>query len=42
VFDTQGSYAWLYIGSFAVGLGAVAVALAFKPRAAVPQLAAAE
>ena len=31
VFDTFDSYAWLYIGSFAVGLGAVAIALTFKP-----------
>ena len=31
VFDTYGSYAWLYIGSFGFGLGAVAVALTFRP-----------
>jgi MFS family permease len=31
VFDTWGSYAWLYIGSFSIGLGAVAVSLAFRP-----------
>lgn len=31
VFDTYGSYAWLYIGSFAIGLGAVAIALTFRP-----------
>jgi MFS family permease len=31
VFDTFGQYSWLYIGSFSVGLGAVAVALAFPP-----------
>ena len=42
VFDTHASYAWLYIGSFAVGLAAVAVALTFKPRPIVPQLAAAD
>ena len=42
VFDTQASYAWLYIGSFAVGLAAVAVALAFNPRSVAPRLAAAE
>ena len=29
IFDSAGSYTWLYIGSFAVGLGAVAIALAF-------------
>jgi MFS family permease len=31
VFDTFHAYQWLYIGSFAVGLGAVAIALAFPP-----------
>jgi MFS family permease len=31
VFDTFGNYAWLFIGSAAVGLGAVAMALAFPP-----------
>ncbi|QND54788.1 MFS transporter (plasmid) [Phyllobacterium sp. 628] len=31
IFDTSGSYAWLYLGSAAVGLGAVAIALAFPP-----------
>jgi hypothetical protein len=29
VFDTFNEYAWLYVGSFGVGLGAMAVALAF-------------
>ena len=33
IFDTTGGYAWLYIGSFAIGLGAVAIAFAF-PRPA--------
>ena len=31
IFDTFGSYGWLYIGSFGIGLGAVAIALAFPP-----------
>jgi MFS family permease len=31
VFDAFHAYSWLYIGSFAVGLGAVAIALAFPP-----------
>jgi MFS family permease len=31
VFDAFSSYAWLYVGSFAVALGAVAMALAFPP-----------
>jgi MFS family permease len=30
-FDTYGSYAWLYIASAAIGLGAVAIALTFRP-----------
>ena len=40
VFDTYASYSWLYVGSFSVGLAAVAVALTFKPRP-VAQLSAA-
>src|SRR6266513_3006882 len=31
IFDRFGAYTWLYIGSFAVGIGAVAIALAFPP-----------
>ena len=31
VFDHFGAYGWLYIGSFAIGLGAVAMALTFRP-----------
>ena len=31
VFDTWGSYSWLYIGSFVIGLCAAAVALMFRP-----------
>jgi MFS family permease len=31
IFDAFDAYSWLFIGSFAVGLGAVAVALAFPP-----------
>jgi MFS family permease len=31
VFDTFATYSWLFIGSFVVGLGAVAIALAFPP-----------
>jgi MFS family permease len=31
VFDRFGTYTWMYVGSFAVGLGAVAIALAFPP-----------
>jgi MFS family permease len=38
-FDTFGTYTWLYVGSFAVGLGAVAIALAFPPVARSPQSA---
>jgi MFS family permease len=31
VYDTFGGYAWLFIGSFGIGLGAVAIALTFRP-----------
>jgi MFS family permease len=31
IFDTFNAYDWLYIGSFAVGIGAAAIALAFPP-----------
>ncbi|MEA2741330.1 MAG: hypothetical protein QOH05_4637 [Acetobacteraceae bacterium] len=41
IFDTFQAYSWLYIGSFSVGLGAAAIALAFPPlpsrRSAQPQ-----
>ena len=39
IFDAFGTYTWLYIGSFAVGLGAVAIALAFPPFSPRPQAA---
>jgi MFS family permease len=44
IFDAFGGYTWLFIGAFALGLGAVAIAFAFPraPRAftgTVPQLA---
>jgi MFS family permease len=29
VFDTFSAYRWLYVGSFAIGMAAVAVALSF-------------
>jgi predicted MFS family arabinose efflux permease len=29
VFDTFRSYGWLYVGSFGIGIAAVAVALSF-------------
>ncbi len=32
VYDTTGAYTWLYIGSFAMGLGAMLVALTFPTR----------
>jgi MFS family permease len=31
IFDTFNGYGWLYIGSFGIGLGAVAIALTFRP-----------
>jgi MFS family permease len=40
IYDTYNAYTWLYIGSFAIGLGAAAIALAFPklPVRARPQL----
>jgi MFS family permease len=31
LYDSLGSYAWMFIGSSAIGLGAVAIALTFRP-----------
>ena len=31
IFDAFGSYTWLYIGSFGLGLGAFLIALTFRP-----------
>jgi hypothetical protein len=31
-----GSYFWLFMGSFGIGLGAVAIAFTFRPPRAVP------
>jgi len=31
VYDALGSYAWMFVGSAAIGLGAVAIALTFRP-----------
>lgn len=39
-YDSFASYDWLYIGSFAIGLGAVAIALTFKPMPAARRMAA--
>jgi MFS family permease len=39
VFDTFNGYGWLYIGSFGIGLGAMAIALSFKPVARPAPLA---
>ena len=39
VFDTFHAYNWLYVGSFGVGLGAVAIALSFRPLRAAPPAA---
>ena len=36
LYDTSGSYAWLFIGSSAIGLGAVAIAFTFRPPSSVP------
>ena len=41
IYDTYAAYGWLYIGSFGMGLGAVAIATLFRPFPKVePQAAA--
>ncbi len=40
IFDAYGNYAWLYIGSFGIGLGAAAIMLAFRPARAATLVAA--
>jgi MFS family permease len=42
IFDATGSYGWLYVASFGMGIGAVLVAMTFKPfpRANEPSLVA--
>jgi MFS family permease len=32
IFDTFASYSWLYVGSWAIGVGAMFIALNFRPR----------
>jgi MFS family permease len=42
IYDSLGSYAWLYVGSFGLGIGAFLIALTFRPvPTARPALAAA-
>ena len=36
LFDTFGSYFWLYLGSFGIGLGAVAIAFTFRSPRPLP------
>jgi len=36
LYDTFGGYFWLFIGSFGIGLGAVAIALTFRPPRLLP------
>jgi MFS family permease len=36
LYDAWGSYFWLYMGSFGIGLGAVAIAFTFRPPRQVP------
>jgi MFS family permease len=38
IYDNLGGYFWLYIASCAIGLGAVGIALTFRPPAAAPAL----
>jgi MFS family permease len=36
LYDALGSYFWLYMGSFGIGLGAVAIAFTFRPPRQIP------
>jgi MFS family permease len=36
LYDTLGGYAWMFVGSSAIGLGAVAIAVTFRPPRARP------
>jgi MFS family permease len=36
LYDSLGSYFWLYMGSFGIGLGAVAIAFTFRPPRPLP------
>jgi len=36
LYDAFGSYFWLFIGSFGIGLGAAAVAVTFRPPCRLP------
>ena len=36
LYDAFGSYFWLFIGSFGIGLGAVAIAFTFRPPSRLP------
>ena len=36
LYDAFGSYAWLFVGSVAMGLGAVAIAFTFRPPRSLP------
>jgi MFS family permease len=38
IYDSFGRYTWMYIGSAAIGLGAVAIAFAFPPFRPAPTL----
>jgi MFS family permease len=36
LYDSFGSYSWLFVASFGIGLGAVAIAVTFRAPRAVP------
>ncbi len=36
LYDMSGTYFWLFMGSFGIGLGAVAIAMTFRPPRRVP------
>jgi cyanate permease len=36
LYDAFGGYSWLFVGSSGIGVGAVAIALTFRPPRPVP------
>src|SRR5256885_8690689 len=39
LYDAFGSYFWMFVGSVGIGVGAVAIALTFRPPRALPRSA---
>jgi MFS family permease len=40
IYDATASYMWLYVGSWAMGIGAFLIAMTFRPLPAAPEAVA--